>query len=212
MTENFHDIKLTPNINNVKVVGKVIKGVTSSHIFSGQLFYFFLLEVKYANNKRSDVIHIFIPEDKILSENKIIDIGDMMEVTGPLVHSKMGEKFDVSILAEEVTLMPADADYENILYVGGRIHKMYDITNIEGTNKIVKSFIIKHESEDGRFFTLRVVTWNNLAKLVDKQYKEGDIIVVKGRFESRESNNGEQKIYLHEALANIIIDATKLGE
>lgn len=209
MEKNSTNVELSPNINYVHVIGKVIKEVTPSHLFDGKMHYFLKVQVDHGEEKKADIIQAFIPEDMIVAENNhIIDIGDTVNFVGNLVHTRIEGKLDVSVLAKTIEVVDESTEHLNILYLEGKIFKSYELKLLKN-NKMMKNIIVRHDSSEyeGKYFTIKAVTWNSLAKRLDSDYKEGDTIVIKGRFKSREVPTTNSKlINLHEVLVNVLID------
>ena len=114
---------------------------------------------------------------------------------------------DVSVVADTVELVDPSTKHISVFQLECTIYKSYEIKVNQG-GKCTKNIIVRHESSkyENKFFNMKVVTWNSLAKKLDSNYKEGDSIIIKGRFKSREDTSGDKTIYLHEALANIILE------
>lgn len=204
------DVKLTDNINLINIIGTLSKEVTHSHMFDNKMFYFFEVEVISAKTNRVDTIQVFVPEDMIIIEGKIIEEGTTIDIKGKLVHSKVKGKSDVAVLADKLEVVSSDTAHVNQLYVAGKISKSYDMIKLDG-GKVSKNIIIKHTDKDGRYFNLKVSSWNGLAKKVDSNYKVDDDIIIRGRFESKEQDESGESINLHRALATVVLDGKSVN-
>lgn len=213
---NKSDIKDT--INKVILVGALEGVPTYSHNYDEILYYSARIKVARGNREKFDNIHVFIPESSLIKET-LLDAGVRVRVEGYLVQSKLHGKNDVSVVATSISLAAEGDEDENVLCLGGVIHKSFELRSIKDTEKVIKSLVLKHTSGDegkSRRLTIKISCWNNTAKLVDTKYNEGDKIVIRGQVESKMikldkegPNSEENRVLLHEGVAAAILDITE---
>lgn len=214
---NFVDVNISENVNLARVVGTLTATPVYSHTYDDVLYYSARMKVNRSNSTKHDSIHVFIPKTSLVIDSKILDTGVRIKVVGRMVQSELREMSDVSIVADEVSLVDDDAKDENQIYIGGTIHRLFELRSIQDSKRVVKQMILKHTTptEKGpRNLTIKVSCWNNTGRLVDDKYHEGDKILIRGQLGSKiakskqaeGSNNRKSTVMLHEATAAVIID------
>lgn len=213
---NKAEIKDT--INRVILVGALEGAPTYSHSFDDVNYYSARMQVIRGNRPKSDNLHVFIPETLLVGET-LLDTGIRLRVEGYLVQSKLHGKNDVSVVATSVTTVTAEDPDENVLFLGGVIHKSLEMRQIKDTEKVIKTLILKHTSgpeEKPLRLTVKISCWNNTAKLVDQKYNEGDAIVIRGQLESKyvkldreKPNSDDNRILLHEGVAAVVLSVSE---
>lgn len=219
-TINQSDIK--ESTNKVILAGALDKAPSYSHDYDNVKYYTIRLKVYRNNGNKYDVLHVFIPESTLILDEVFLDVGVRVRVQGKAVQSELRGMSDVSVVAEEVQLIDSNTKDENILYIGGVIHRIFDIRpvgedqelDLSSNQKVVKPMILKHTyaQEDGkpRSLTIKVSSWNNTAKLVDNKYDVGDKVFVRGQLESKavkleKSKDKKATVVLHEASAASVL-------
>lgn len=200
-------VELVSNINYAQVVGKIIEEVTPSHLFGGEMYYF--VKVECHNGKKVNNIQMFLPESLLVQNNKMVGINDTVEVEGHLVYTKVNGKQNISVSIDKIQIVDESTEHKNSIHLEGAIVRTYELRSaVKNDSKSIKSIIIKHESskEDEGYFTARVITWNSLAKKVDKDYKVGDVIVIKGELKSFTKKVDNKCIDYHEILAKVVLN------
>lgn len=216
LIKQFGDLDINEATNVAQLVGTLSATPVYSHTYDDVLYYSARLKVNRSNGTKHDNIHVFIPKSSLVIDSKILDAGVRIQVKGKLVQSELREMSDVSVVADEVTLAAEDAKDENQIYIGGTIHRLFELRAIKDSKRVVKQMILKHtvSTEKGaRNLTVKVSCWNNTGRLVDDKYAEGDKILIRGQLESKvvkskqaDSNNRRSTVMLHEATAAVIID------
>lgn len=210
----FKKSDITDTINIVFLTGSLEGTPTYSHKYDEVSYYSARVKINRTSGNKFDVIHVFIPEDAI-AQDVLLDAGVRVEIQGYVVQSELHGMNDVSVVAQSIKLATEGSKDENVLCIGGVVHRSFELRNIKDTEKVVKSIILKHTrsiEEKSYGLTIKVSCWNNTAKLVDNKYKEGDKIVVRGQLESKlvkPSKLPEEKkvaIVLHEATAAAVLD------
>lgn len=219
-TINQSDIK--ESTNKVILAGALDTAPSYSHEYDNVKYYTIRLKVYRNNGNKYDVLHVFIPESTLILDEVFLDVGVRVRVQGKAVQSELRGMSDVSVVAEEVQLIDSNTKDENILYIGGVIHRIFDIRpvgedqelDLSSNQKVVKPMILKHTyaQEDGkpRSLTIKVSSWNNTAKLVDTKYDVGDKVFVRGQLESKavkleKSQDKKATVVLHEASAASVL-------
>lgn len=219
-TINKSDIK--ESTNKVILAGALDTAPSYSHEYDNVKYYTIRLKVYRNNGNKYDVLHVFIPESTLILDEVFLDVGVRVRVQGKAVQSELRGMSDVSVVAEEVQLIDSNTKDENILYIGGVIHRIFDIRpvgedqelDLSSNQKVVKPMILKHTyaQEDGkpRSLTIKVSSWNNTAKLVDTKYDVGDKVFVRGQLESKavkleKSKDKKATVVLHEASAASVL-------
>lgn len=219
-TINQSDIK--ESTNKVILAGALDTAPSYSHEYDNVKYYTIRLKVYRNNGNKYDVLHVFIPESTLILDEVFLDVGVRVRVQGKAVQSELRGMSDVSVVAEEVQLIDSNTKDENILYIGGVIHRIFDIRpvgedqelDLSSNQKVVKPMILKHTyaQEDGkpRSLTIKVSSWNNTAKLVDTKYDAGDKVFVRGQLESKavkleKSKDKKATVVLHEASAASVL-------
>jgi single-stranded DNA-binding protein len=219
-TINQSDIK--ESTNKVILAGALDTAPSYSHDYDNVKYYTIRLKVYRNNGNKYDVLHVFIPESTLILDEVFLDVGVRVRVQGKAVQSELRGMSDVSVVAEEVQLIDSNTKDENILYIGGVIHRIFDIRpvgedqelDLSSNQKVVKPMILKHTyaQEDGkpRSLTIKVSSWNNTAKLVDTKYDVGDKVFVRGQLESKavkleKSKDKKATVVLHEASAASVL-------
>lgn len=219
-TINQSDIK--ESTNKVILAGALDTAPSYSHEYDNVKYYTIRLKVYRNNGNKYDVLHVFIPESTLILDEVFLDVGVRVRVKGKAVQSELRGMSDVSVVAEEVQLIDSNTKDENILYIGGVIHRIFDIRpvgedqelDLSSNQKVVKPMILKHTyaQEDGkpRSLTIKVSSWNNTAKLVDNKYDVGDKVFVRGQLESKavkleKSKDKKATVVLHEASAASVL-------
>lgn len=219
-TINQSDIK--ESTNKVILAGALDTAPSYSHEYDNVKYYTIRLKVYRNNGNKYDVLHVFIPESTLILDEVFLDVGVRVRVQGKAVQSELRGMSDVSVVAEEVQLIDSNTKDENILYIGGVIHRIFDIRpvgedqelDLSSNQKVVKPMILKHTyaQEDGkpRSLTIKVSSWNNTAKLVDTKYDVGDKVFVRGQLESKavkleKSKDKKATVVLHEASAASVL-------
>lgn len=219
-TINQSDIK--ESTNKVILAGALDTAPSYSHDYDNVKYYTIRLKVYRNNGNKYDVLHVFIPESTLILDEVFLDVGVRVRVQGKAVQSELRGMSDVSVVAEEVQLIDSNTKDENILYIGGVIHRIFDIRpvgedqelDLSSNQKVVKPMILKHTyaQEDGkpRSLTIKVSSWNNTAKLVDTKYDAGDKVFVRGQLESKavkleKSKDKKATVVLHEASAASVL-------
>lgn len=219
-TINQSDIK--ESTNKVILAGALDTAPSYSHGYDNVKYYTIRLKVYRNNGNKYDVLHVFIPESTLILDEVFLDVGVRVRVQGKAVQSELRGMSDVSVVAEEVQLIDSNTKDENILYIGGVIHRIFDIRpvgedqelDLSSNQKVVKPMILKHTyaQEDGkpRSLTIKVSSWNNTAKLVDTKYDVGDKVFVRGQLESKavkleKSKDKKATVVLHEASAASVL-------
>lgn len=219
-TINQSDIK--ESTNKVILAGALDTAPSYSHEYDNVKYYTIRLKVYRNNGNKYDVLHVFIPESTLILDEVFLDVGVRVRVQGKAVQSELRGMSDVSVVAEEVQLIDSNTKDENILYIGGVIHRIFDIRpvgedqelDLSSNQKVVKPMILKHTyaQEDGkpRSLTIKVSSWNNTAKLVDNKYDVGDKVFVRGQLESKavkleKSKDKKATVVLHEASAASVL-------
>ncbi len=215
--KQFADVDISENVNLAHLVGTLTATPVYSHSYDDVLYYSARLKVNRNNGSKHDNIHVFLPKTSLVIDSKILDTGTRIKVSGRLVQSELREMSDVSVVADEVTLVGDDTKDENQIYIGGVIHRLFELRSIKDSKRVVKQMILKHTTptEKGpRNLTIKVSCWNNTGRLVDEKYKEGDKILIRGQLGSKiakskqvdSSTNRKPTVLLHEATAAVIID------
>lgn len=219
-TINQSDIK--ESTNKVILAGALDTAPSYSHEYDNVKYYTIRLKVYRNNGNKYDVLHVFIPESTLILDEVFLDVGVRVRVQGKAVQSELRGMSDVSVVAEEVQLIDSNTKDENILYIGGVIHRIFDIRpvgedqelDLSSNQKVVKPMILKHTyaQKDGkpRSLTIKVSSWNNTAKLVDTKYDVGDKVFVRGQLESKavkleKSKDKKATVVLHEASAASVL-------
>lgn len=219
-TINQSDIK--ESTNKVILAGALDTAPSYSHEYDNVKYYTIRLKVYRNNGNKYDVLHVFIPESTLILNEVFLDVGVRVRIQGKAVQSELRGMSDVSVVAEEVQLTDSNTKDENILYIGGVIHRIFDIRpigegqelDLSSNQKVVKPMILKHTytQEDGkpRSLTIKVSSWNNTAKLVDSKYDVGDKVFVRGQLESKavkleKSKDKKATVVLHEASAASVL-------
>lgn len=219
-TINQSDIK--ESTNKVILAGALDTAPSYSHEYDNVKYYTIRLKVYRNNGNKYDVLHVFIPESTLILNEIFLDVGVRVRIQGKAVQSELRGMSDVSVVAEEVQLIDSNTKDENILYIGGVIHRIFDIRpigegqelDLSSNQKVVKPMILKHTytQEDGkpRSLTIKVSSWNNTAKLVDSKYDVGDKVFVRGQLESKavkleKSKDKKATVVLHEASAASVL-------
>ena len=219
-TINQSDIK--ESTNKVILAGALDTAPSYSHEYDNVKYYTIRLKVYRNNGNKYDVLHVFIPESTLILNEVFLDVGVRVRIQGKAVQSELRGMSDVSVVAEEVQLIDSNTKDENILYIGGVIHRIFDIRpigegqelDLSSNQKVVKPIILKHTytQEDGkpRSLTIKVSSWNNTAKLVDSKYDVGDKVFVRGQLESKavkleKSKDKKATVVLHEASAASVL-------
>lgn len=219
-TINQSDIK--ESTNKVILAGALDTAPSYSHEYDNVKYYTIRLKVYRNNGNKYDVLHVFIPESTLILNEVFLDVGFRVRIQGKAVQSELRGMSDVSVVAEEVQLIDSNTKDENILYIGGVIHRIFDIRpigegqelDLSSNQKVVKPMILKHTytQEDGkpRSLTIKVSSWNNTAKLVDSKYDVGDKVFVRGQLESKavkleKSKDKKATVVLHEASAASVL-------
>lgn len=219
-TINQSEIKETTN--KVILAGALDTAPSYSHEYDNVKYYTIRLKVYRKNGSKYDVLHIFIPEKYLILDEVLLDVGVRIRVQGKAVHSELRGMSDVSVVAEDVELIDANTKDENFLYIGGVIHRIFDIRpvgedqelDLSSNQKVVKPLILKHtyDQEDGkaRSLTIKVSCWNNTAKLVDSKFGVDDKVFVRGQLESKvvkvdKSKDKKSTVVLHEASAATVL-------
>lgn len=219
-TINQSDIK--ESTNKVILAGALDTAPSYSHEYDNVKYYTIRLKVYRNNGNKYDVLHVFIPESTLILNEVFLDVGVRVRIQGKAVQSELRGMSDVSVVAEEVQLIDSNTKDENILYIGGVIHRIFDIRpigegqelDLSSNQKVVKPMILKHTytQEDGkpRSLTIKVSSWNNTAKLVDSKYDVGDKVFVRGQLESKavkleKSKDKKATVVLHEASAASVL-------
>lgn len=219
-TINQSDIK--ESTNKVILAGALDTAPSYSHEYDNVKYYTIRLKVYRNNGNKYDVLHVFIPESTLILNEVFLDVGVRVRIQGKAVQSELRGMSDVSVVAEEVQLIDSNTKDENILYIGGVIHRIFDIRpvgedqelDLSSNQKVVKPMILKHTyaQEDGkpRSLTIKVSSWNNTAKLVDTKYDAGDKVFVRGQLESKavkleKSKDKKATVVLHEASAASVL-------
>ena len=219
-TINQSDIK--ESTNKVILAGALDTAPSYSHEYDNVKYYTIRLKVYRNNGNKYDVLHVFIPESTLILNEVFLDVGVRVRIQGKAVQSELRGMSDVSVVAEEVQLIDSNIKDENILYIGGVIHRIFDIRpigegqelDLSSNQKVVKPMILKHTytQEDGkpRSLTIKVSSWNNTAKLVDSKYDVGDKVFVRGQLESKavkleKSKDKKATVVLHEASAASVL-------
>lgn len=219
-TINQSDIK--ESTNKVILAGALDTAPSYSHEYDNVKYYTIRLKVYRNNGNKYDVLHVFIPENTLILDEVFLDVGTRVRIQGKAVQSELRGMSDVSVVAEEVQLIDSNTKDENILYIGGVIHRIFDIRpigegqelDLSSNQKVVKPMILKHTytQEDGkpRSLTIKVSSWNNTAKLVDSKYDVGDKVFVRGQLESKavkleKSKDKKATVVLHEASAASVL-------
>ena len=217
---NQSDIK--ESTNKVILAGALNTAPSYSHEYDNVKYYTIRLKVYRNNGNKYDVLHVFIPESALILDEVFLDVGVRVRIQGKAVQSELRGMSDVSVVAEEVQLIDSTTKDENILYIGGVIHRIFDIRpvgegqepELSSNQKVVKPMILKHTyaQEDGkpRSLTIKVSSWNNTAKLVDNKYEVGDKVFVRGQLESKavkleKSKDKKATVVLHEASAAAVL-------
>lgn len=217
---NQSDIK--ESTNKVILAGALDTAPSYSHEYDNVKYYTIRLKVYRNNGNKYDVLHVFIPESTLILNEVFLDVGVRVRIQGKAVQSELRGMSDVSVVAEEVQLIDSNTKDENILYIGGVIHRIFDIRpigegqelDLSSNQKVVKPMILKHTytQEDGkpRSLTIKVSSWNNTAKLVDSKYDVGDKVFVRGQLESKavkleKSKDKKATVVLHEASAASVL-------
>lgn len=213
----FIDVDINENVNLARLVGTLTATPVYSHAYDDVLYYSARIKVNRNAGSKHDSIHVFIPKTSLVIDSKILDTGVRIRVVGRMVQSELREMSDVSVVADEVYLVDEDTKDENQIYIGGVIHRLFELRSIKDSKRVVKQMILKHTTptEKGpRNLTIKVSCWNNTGRLVDEKYKEGDKILIRGQLGSKiakskqadGSSNRKSTVMLHEATAAVIID------
>lgn len=219
-TINQSDIKETTN--RVILAGALDTAPCYSHEYDNVKYYTIRLKVYRKNGSKYDVLHIFIPESSLIINDILLDVGVRVRVQGKAVQSELRGMSDVSVVADTVELIDANAKDENILYIGGVIHRIFEIRpvgegqelDLNSNQKVVKPMILKHTYDQGdgksRSLTIKVSSWNSTAKLVDSKFSANDKVFVRGQLESKvvkidKAKDKKASVVLHEASAATIL-------
>ena len=203
------NVFLNDEVNSVELVGVVSSAPTFSHEFDDIKYYSIRLDVKRSStSKKVDNLHVFITEDKLVIDKTLIDIGVRLQIDGYLVQSTLQGRSDLSVVSSNVELTDDDDDL-NIVYLKGKISRVYDTKQIANTSKIVKSFVVHHSAyicNKKRSLSALVNCWNTTARVFESTFAVDDTIVIRGQLERRLANsaNGDQKALLHQISAVIL--------
>ena len=124
-TINQSDIK--ESTNKVILAGALDTAPSYSHEYDNVKYYTIRLKVYRNNGNKYDVLHVFIPESTLILNEVFLDVGVRVRIQGKAVQSELRGMSDVSVVAEEVQLIDSNTKDENILYIGGVIHRIFDI-------------------------------------------------------------------------------------
>lgn len=214
---NSIDVDINENTNLARLVGTLTATPVYSHTYDDILYYSARLRVNRSSGNKHDSLHIFIPKPSLVIDSKILDTGVRIKVVGRLVQSELREMSDVSVVADEVSLVDDTTKDENQIYIAGVIHRLFNLRSIQDSKRVVKQMILKHTSNTNkgpRSMTVKVSCWNTTGKLVDEKYKEGDKILIRGQLASKiakakqtdPNDSRRSNVMLHEATAAVIID------
>lgn len=202
--------------NHVVLAGTLDAAPAYSHEFDGVKFYSIRVKVLRASGTKYDVLHAFIPENCLVLSQVLLDTGVRVRLEGYLVQSELKDMSDISVVAESIGVITSEVRDENSLFIGGTIHRIFDLRSINDSKRVVKPMILKHSSSNGeksRTLTIKVSAWNSTARLVDDRYKLGDKVFIRGQLESKivrlDKQNKKEKrptVVLHEASAAVILD------
>lgn len=211
------DLDISDNTNIVDLAGEVEGTPVYSHAYNDVPYYSVRLKVARKHSDRYNNIHIFVPKNDLIVDSVILDSGVRVEVKGKLVQSELCGMNDISVVADKITLIDETTEDKNQVYLGGCIHRLFDLKPIANSKKVVKQMIIKNSYSEGSksSFTAKVSCWNNIGNLVNEKYAEGDRIFIRGQLESRlaklkDADDSDQKsnVLLHEITAAVILDFT----
>lgn len=216
-SKQFNDSEINESTNLAHLVGTLSATPVYSHTYDDVLYYSARLKVNRNSGNKHDTLHVFIPKSSMVVNSVLLDTGVRIEVTGKLVQSELRDMSDVSVVAEEVTLAGEGTKDENQIFIGGVIHRLFELREIEDSKRVVKQMILKHTSPSDkgpRSLTVKVSCWNNTGRLLDQNYQEGKKIFIRGQLESKivksKQTEGSKKspstVMLHEATAAIIVD------
>lgn len=212
----FATSDLNKSTNYVMIIGTIESTPVYSHQYDGVKYYSTRINsVRKKKTTRTDTVHVFIPE-KYIAGDVVLDAGIRVIINGYLVQSKLRGISDISVVTTDLDFVQSeDTEDDNIVYLGGILDKVFEITHIKNSTKVVKHLILKNEeiviNEDGKEkkkkLSAKVSSWNNTAKMIDSSFKEKDDIIIRGLIESRliPSNNESEKdpILIHQIIANM---------
>lgn len=191
--------------NSVSLIGEVIGAPVYSHKFDNTDYYSIRLNVKRSpKSSKYDNIHVFINNDQLVINGKLVDAGTRLAVSGYLVQSVLHNMSDLSVVATEVET--SDNPDENAVYLVGTLNKLFDLKELANTTKVVRSLILHHSDticNKPRNLSALVNCWNNTAKLLGDKFNVSDDLVVRGQLESRNLTSKEDgtPVVLHQISA-----------
>lgn len=178
------------NINSIVLVGTVSSAPTPDHMAADMQMYQFGLTVKRKSGA-DDVLNIICSQD-VLDQAGEIKVGDRIRVNGRM-HTKniLGEKgpgkfrLRIVVLAKSIEASVNGEDI-NDMFLRGTICKKLPMRDTP-LGRTIQEFTIAINGPHDKSVYLPVLTWGNTAHLASTM-KKGDIVDLRGRFQSRTYN------------------------
>lgn len=184
MIENTNREVLSPETNEVFMVGDFLYSCEESHRNNGTIFYRTVLR-SMRNSGEFDYIPLVLEEkDKFVAMQ-----GDTVHLKGVvLTHYKPGKFKSVLmyVMVREIEKVPSNTPHENIVYLAGDMSRYVEPDlRMTPLGRQICDFVVqrKHRTRDYTY-NISCVAWGRTAKLIFCIGK-GRKIAIKGRFQSR---------------------------
>lgn len=173
---------------------------------------------------QEDNVRIMVPERLIKDNFETFERGVYIKVCGSLcshLHTEAGKnrlRLYVFVETIELYLHQEVPEFNNCIYLKGRIHKAPYMRTARGSGKTITDLFITVIRKGNKWDFISCLTWGGGALMAGK-LKIGDEIILKGRLQSRvyfERYNGDPLIGfkrdVHEVSVFQIVDVNKKEE
>ena len=194
MFENTNREVLTPDTNEVYMVGEMLYSCEESHRNNGTIFYRTVLKVR-RNSGELDYVPLVLEE----KDKTVAFKDDTVRLKGlVLTHYKPSKYKNVLmyVMVREIEKVPSNTPHENVVYLAGDMsHYLEPDLRVTPLGRQICDFVVqrKHRTRDYTY-NISCVGWGRTAKLISCIGK-GRKIAIKGRFQSRvywKVENGEE--------------------
>lgn len=194
MFENTNREVLTPDTNEVYMVGELLYSCEESHRNNGTIFYRTVLKVR-RNSGEFDYVPLVLEE----KDKTVAFKDDTVRLKGlVLTHYKPSRYKNVLmyVMVRQIEKVPSSTLHENVVYLAGDMsHYVEPDLRVTPLGRQICDFVVqrKHRTRDYTY-NISCVGWGRMAKLISCIGK-GRKIAIKGRFQSRvywKAENGDE--------------------
>ena len=184
MFENTNREVLTPDTNEVYMVGEMLYSCEESHRNNGTIFYRTVLKVR-RNSGELDYVPLVLEE----KDKTVAFKDDTVRLKGlVLTHYKPSKYKNVLmyVMVREIEKVPSNTPHENVVYLAGDMsHYLEPDLRVTPLGRQICDFVVqrKHRTRDYTY-NISCVGWGRTAKLISC-IEKGRKIAIKGRFQSR---------------------------